>query len=139
MLTRLLAVATATALMLLAGCQTLTKDGYLPLDKRVQDRLDCPPGPCFVPIDPNKTQWVAENVWVNRGGIIHFWLIEGFEFDQPAIKLKVNADPPPMVCHGSAPRIRTCDVSPGAATGVKVGYSIHVKGKPAYDPFVWPR
>ena len=41
MLTRLLAVAIATAALLLTGCQTLTKDIFLPPDKRDKAVFQC--------------------------------------------------------------------------------------------------
>jgi len=142
MLIRLLVIAIAAASTFLAGCQTTTTEGYLPPDKRSQDRFECPTNPsapCYVQVDPGKPQWLPENIWANRGGIIQFWLVEGYEFSRPGLTLKVPAEPPPMVCHGSTPRIRTCDVSPRAQPEVKVGYTIRVNGKPDYDPFVWPR
>jgi len=138
MLIRLLPAAIASAVLLLTGCQTLHMVGYVPPDKRDKTVFSCGSN-CYVQVDPGKAQWVPEDIYVNRGGIIQFWLTEGWEFDTSAITLKIPADPAPMVCHGTAKRIRTCDVSPGAAPKVKVGYTIHVKGKEPYDPFVWPQ
>ena len=73
MLIRLLVIAIAAASTFLAGCQTTTTEGYLPPDKRSQDRFECPTNPsapCYVQVDPGKPQWLPENIWANRGGII---------------------------------------------------------------------
>ena len=140
MLARSLALALVTATMLLAGCQTLKPHGFVPPDQRSQYPLYCPidpTPPCDVAVDPGMGVWVAENVWVNPGGVIHFRLAQGYEFEGPGISLKASADPPPMVCEGAAPRLRICRVT--GRSHVAIGYKIHVRGKEVYDPFVWPR
>ena len=136
---RLLAAAMTTALALLAGCQTLTTQGYLVPQKRDNAAFECPATNCFVLVDPSKSQWVSEYVRANRGGVFHLWLPEGWEFDRTPITFKSEAGARALDCHGQAPRIVPCRLTDQAESDVKYGYTIHVKSKPAYDPFVWPR
>ena len=140
MLARSLAVAISFATMLLTGCQTFKLHGFVPPDQRSQHPLYCPidrTQPCDVTVDPSMGVWVPENIWANPGGIINFRLAQGYEFEGPGISLKDSATPPPMVCEGAAPRLRTCRVN--GRSKVAIGYKIHVRGKEIYDPFVWPR
>ena len=138
MLSRLLAVASATAALLLTGCQTLTPEGYVPPDKRDRTPISCPDDYCLV--DPIKHQWVAEYIWVKRGNAVRFWLPEGWEYIGAGIEGKTDADRAVLKCPPSnAPRIVVCTVDRNADTTVKYGYTIYVKDKAPYDPFVWPR
>lgn len=143
MLTRLLAVTIATAALLLTGCQTLTKEGFLPPEKRDKAVFPCG-SDCYGPVDPSKPQWVAEYIRVNRGGVFRLWLTSGWEFVDPRIVF----DKPPaganyIKCPSQGPAILVCKVADDAPI-VQYGYTIYVKDKItgktySYDPFVWPQ
>ena len=53
MLTRSFVMALAAASMFLAGCQTMTTEGYLSPDKRSQERFECPSRHKETPSDAN--------------------------------------------------------------------------------------
>ena len=94
MLTRLLAVAIATATLLLTGCQTMTTQGYLPPDKRDQKPFECPKVP-DAPIAMCRliraSRSGCEYIRVNRGGVFRLWLPEGWEYVEPGIAFKPPA------------------------------------------------
>jgi hypothetical protein len=139
MLTRLFAVAIATAIVLLTGCQTLTTEGYVSPDKRDQTLFECPDiSECYVQVDPYKQQWVPENISVYKGKKIALWLNNTGEFEDPPVTPKPG-EPPILDCSEKNKLIVKCKVSNDADPKRKYGYTIHVKDKPAYDPFVWPR
>ena len=140
MLTRLLAVAIATAALLLSGCQTpLTKEGYLAPDKRDQSPHACPDGSeCYVQVNPYKQQYLPEYIRVYKGKKLALWLNNEGEFEDPPVTLKPG-EPPILDCSETNKLIVKCKVSNDADTTRKYGYTIHVKDKPAYDPFIWPR
>ena len=145
MFTRLLAVSIAAATLLLTGCQTTTTQGYLSSDKRDQQPIDCrtdpptPPSLCYVQVDPSRPQWVSEYIRVNRGGVVHLWLPDGWEYVEPGIKFKTAAGVSALDCSEHALRIVRCKLTDSAQSDVKYEYAINVKGKSPYDPFVWPR
>jgi hypothetical protein len=145
-LTRLLAVAIAiaTAALLLTGCQTLTKEGYLPPNMRDKAVFQCG-SDCYVPVDPSKPQWVYEYIGVNRGGIFRLWLTSGWEFVDPRIEFtKPPAGASVIKCPSHGPAILVCNVDKDADPNVQYGYTIYVRDKVtgksySYDPFVWPQ
>lgn len=146
MLTRLLAIAIAATPLLFTGCQ-MNPAKFLPPDKRDQTPAECPTD-CYPQVDPYKTQWVSEYIRVNRNGVFHLWLPEGWEYDEPAITFKTTEAANALNCSEHASRNVRCKLTNSAQSNVKYGYTIHVRernpGAPpsaavGYDPFVWPR
>ena len=145
MLTRLLAVAIATASMLLAGCQTLTTEGYLQPSKRDQTPHACPNvDECFVQVYPYREQWVPEYIKVYKGKKLVLWINNDAEFQDPPVTMKTG-EPPILDCSEKKKLSVKCKVSNDADPTRKYGYTIHVKDPitganlPPYDPFVWPQ
>jgi len=139
MLARPFAVTIAAAALLLGGCQTLTPEGFLPPDKRDSTPRACPNDPeCYVQVDPGKSQWVPEYVRVFKGKKLVLWLDSSWEFEDPPVTLK-SGEPAILDCREKNRGIVKCKVSDDANPERKYGYTIHVKGRPPYDPFVWPR
>lgn len=145
MLARFLAVVIAIATTLLTGCQTKPTK-FLSPDQRDQTPLQCPTD-CYPQVDPSKPQWVSEYIRVNRGGVFHLWLPEGWEYHEPAITFKTPEAASALNCSEQALRIVRCKLTDSAQSNVKYGYTIHVReripGAPpsaavAYDPFIWP-
>ena len=140
MFSRLLAVSIAAATLLLTGCQTTTTTmGYQPPDKRDQQPYECAPTDCYVQVDPSRPQWVSEYIRVNRGGVVHLWLPDGWEYGEPGITFKTAAAANALDCSEHALRIVRCKLTNSAQSDAKYGYTINVKGKSPYDPFFWPR
>ena len=134
-----LAVAIASTALLLAGCQTLTPEGFVAPDKRDQTPRACPNDPeCYVQVDPSKPQWVPEYIRVFRSKKLVLWLESGWEFEDSPVTLK-SGEPDVLDCREKNRGVVKCKVSEEASTERKYGYTIHVKRRPAYDPFVWPR
>ena len=137
MLARSLAVVIAAAL--LGGCQTLTQEGFVTPDKRDQTPRVCPNDPeCYVQVEPGKSQWVPEYVRVFRGKKLVLWLDSSWEFEDPPVTLKPG-EAAVLDCREKNGGIVKCKASDDSSTERKYGYTIHVKGRPPYDPFVWPR
>ncbi len=144
MLTRLLAAAIATALMLLTGCQTLTQEGFLQPNKRDQTPHVCKDEPdCYVQVHPYTGQWVPENIWVYKGKKLVLWINNVAVFQDPPVTMKPG-EPPILDCSEKKDLIVKCKVSNDADPKKKYGYTIHAKDKitgvsSSYDPFVWPQ
>ena len=139
MLSRLLVVATTAALTVLVGCQTPTPNGFLPADKRDRSPYACPDeSECYVQVQPYREQWLPEYIRVYKGKKLALWLNNDAVFEDPPVTLKPG-EPPILDCSEKNKLIVKCKVSNDADTTRKYGYTIHVKGEPDYDPFVWPR
>ena len=136
MLARPLAAAIATAAMLLSGCQTFTTQGFLSADKRDQNPYQCPNvDDCYVRIDPSRLEWVPENIKLYKGKKLVLWLNNDAVLDDLPITFK-SIDVP-IDCREKNKLIVKCKLGEGAYAE-KYGYTIHLIGRPEYDPFVWP-
>ena len=136
MLARSLAVAFAAAATLFAGCQTFTTQGFVPPDKRDQTPYQCANvDECYVRIDPSRQEWVPENIKVYKGKKLVLWLNNDAELADPPITFK-SIDVP-IDCREKNKLIVKCKVGEGA-NAEKYGYTIHLIGRPEYDPFIWP-
>jgi hypothetical protein len=139
MLARPFAVTIVNAALLLSGCQTLTQEGFLVPEKRDQTPRACPSDPeCYVQVDPGKSQWVPEYIRVDKGKKLVLWLESGWDYEDTPITLKPG-QPAILDCREKSRSVVKCKVSDEASPERKYGYTIHVKGRPPYDPFVWPR
>ena len=139
MLARSLAVTIATVALLFGGCQTLTQEGFVVAEKRDATPRQCPNDPeCYLQVDPGKSQWVPEYVRVFRGKKLVLWLDSSWQFEDPPVTLKPG-EPAVLDCREKNSGIVKCKVSDDANTEKKYGYTIHVKGRPPYDPFMWPK
>jgi len=139
MLARSLAVAMSAVALLLGGCQTLTQEGFVVPEKRDSTPRVCPNDPeCYVQVDPGKSQWVPEYVRVFRGKKLVLWLDSSWQFEDPPVTLKPG-EPAVLDCREKNSGIVKCKVSDDANPERKYGYTIHVKGRPPYDPFMWPK
>jgi hypothetical protein len=136
MITRSLAVAIATATMLLAGCQTPTQQGFLAPDKRDQTPYVCANvDDCYVRVDPSRMEWVPENIKVYKGKRLVLWLNNDGVFEDTPVTFK--AANTPIDCGEKNKLIVKCKVGENAG-GPNYGYTINVKERPPYDPFIWP-
>ena len=147
-------------LTLLIGCETTPpgKSTFLPPEKRNQTPFECDrnQNPCRIEIDPNADTWVRENIRAKPNQPIRFMLPQGFAFSGSGIQFKTPAGQAAYTCGAgferdddmlSSARVVVCHPTlrfPGIHDGadareVKYGYSISVRGKEPYDPFVWPR
>ena len=82
---------------------------------------------------------MSEYIRVNRGGVVHLWLPDGWEYGEPGITFKTAAAASALDCSEHALRIVRCKLTDSAQSDAKYEYTINVKGKSPYDPFVWPR
>lgn len=143
---RSLAVAVAAVTMLLAGCATVTEQSALPpwVTKpwlRDMNHRVCPPARCDEKVDPDKSEWVRENIDVLPGSSVNFTIASGWEFDDPPIRFKPGA-PPGLACPPRGKLEVTCTLTSDPKR--KIGYTIYAKrlsdGKSfEYDPFIWPK
>ena len=132
-------VAIAMVTMSLAGCQSLAPQGFLPPDKRDQSVRACPNDPeCYVQVDPGKPQWTPEFIRVSKGKKLVLWLDNAWEYEDTPVTLKAG-EAAILDCREKSRSVVKCKVSDDANPERKYGYTIHVKRRPAYDPFVWPR
>ena len=138
MIARSLAVAIASSTMLFAGCGT-TKLGFLPPEKRDQTAYSCSTDPdCYVQVHPDRDQWLPETIYVDRGKKLALWINNVAEFEDPPIMMKPGTAQI-LDCSEKNKLIVKCKVSESADPKIKYGYTIRVKGREEYDPFVWPR
>lgn len=137
MTARLLVFAILGATLPLAGCQTAPSTTFLPPAQRNQQPFECSAKACYPDVDPNRPEWVRENIRVDLDGSINLHLVDvEAAYEEPAITLKPGAA---IECPAQAKRMVHCKFTKDAKRGDKYGYTIHVKGKPPYDPYVLPR
>lgn len=141
MIVRLLPAALAVASLLLASCQTVPDAPKLvPPEKRDPRVLQCPSMNCYPDVDPRKSEWVRENISVKLGDAVNLHLVDVDEsYDEPAITPKTREAAAALNCSEQARRMVRCRLTSAAKAGEKYGYTINIKGKPPYDPFLWPR
>jgi hypothetical protein len=142
MLARSLAVAIATATMLLAGCQTFTAQGFLPTDARDSGSYTCSYNAdeeCYVQVHPYDPRWVPDYIIADRGKKLVLWINNGVgEFGDSSITMKQGVDQILDCSEKIKKLVVKCKVSTGADPTKTYGYTIHANGVD-YDPFIWPR
>lgn len=161
MLERATLTAVALAMLtLLTGCEPTmpSKPSYLDPAKRDQTPFECArdQNPCRIDVDPDAAEWVRENIRAKPNQPIRFMVKQGYAFAGSGIQFKSVVGQAAYTCGAgferdddwlSSARVVVChptqrfpDTTDSLdARQVKFGYTISVRGKAPYDPFVWPR